>query len=65
MSDNVDEANELAQLHLRSALSRRPAQASRPFTGKCHWCAEPVLAPQVFCDADCRDDLERSQRRTK
>jgi len=31
-------------------------------TGHCFYCHTPT--PERFCDADCRDDYERDQRRT-
>ncbi|MCU8015882.1 hypothetical protein L5M36_03085 [Shewanella sp. SM72] len=64
MSDNVDDANKLADLHLNIALAKRDLPAPRAVTGVCHWCEDPVDGV-VFCDADCRDDFEREQRRTK
>lgn len=65
MADNVDDANALAELQLRVAMNGRERPVMRRFTGCCYWCRDPVAAPKVFCDADCRDDFEREQRRTK
>lgn len=35
------------------------------FTGGCRNCEEPVAAPLIFCDADCRDDHDHRQQRSK
>ncbi|WP_037427203.1 hypothetical protein [Shewanella sp. POL2] len=59
MSDNVDDANALADLQLQVAMAGRKRPVMRPFTGCCYWCCEPVESPRIFCDADCRDDFER------
>lgn len=42
MSDNVDDANALADLHLNIALAKRDLPAPRAVTGVCHWCEAPV-----------------------
>lgn len=69
MADKVDDANELADLHLNLALAKRDLPTHRPFTGSCYWCDALVDAPAVFCDADCCTDFERNnvleQRRLK
>lgn len=59
MSDNVDDANKLADLQLQVAMAGRERPVMRRFTGCCYWCREAVESPKVFCDADCRDDFER------
>ncbi|MEL4371395.1 hypothetical protein [Shewanella xiamenensis] len=59
MSDKADDADALVDLHIQVAMAGRARPVMRPFTGCCYWCREPVLAPRIFCDADCRDDFER------
>lgn len=59
MSDKADDANALVELQLQVAMASRERAVMRPFTGCCYWCREPVEAPRIFCDADCRDDFER------
>jgi hypothetical protein len=59
MADNVDEANQLAELHLASELTKAKAILP-PLTGRCFYCESPTF--ERFCDADCRDDYERLQR---
>lgn len=59
MSDEVDAANEQAEMTLTSArLRRNPAL---PAIGRCYNCEESLPAG-VFCDADCRDDYEKRTR---
>jgi len=60
MADNVDEASEMAELHLAAELAK-PKVSLPPLTGSCYYC--DALTDERFCDADCRDDYERDQRR--
>lgn len=30
--------------------------------GECHFCESPVQGQQLFCDADCSQDYERTKR---
>ncbi|PKG79861.1 hypothetical protein CXF80_16960 [Shewanella sp. Actino-trap-3] len=61
MADNVDEANEIADLHLAFELANAKPSLP-PLTGRCFYC--DTATTERFCDADCRDDYERDQRRT-
>jgi hypothetical protein len=61
MADNVDEANDMAELHLSVELTK-PREVCLPLTGSCYYC--DAMTDDRFCDADCRDDFERNQRRT-
>lgn len=59
--DDVDRANENAEIYLTSALSNRRAVALRPI-GYCYYCDTPVRVGVLFCAADCRDDWQREDR---
>lgn len=62
--DEIDKANELAQVLLDAQL-----KATRPRLepkGSCHFCGEnlmdSLLKGSLFCGHDCRDDYERQER---
>lgn len=56
MSDAADLAEKEIEQRLEQARNYRKEEHSRPFTGLCSNCDEPVEEPKRFCDADCRDD---------
>jgi len=58
--DEVDRANETAQMFLDMALRQRKPPAPEP-TGYCLNCDEPIQAGR-WCDANCRDDWEKRER---
>jgi hypothetical protein len=60
MADNVDEANKIVEQHLTSVLAKTKPNLP-PLTGRCFYCESPTV--ERFCDADCRDDYGRDQRR--
>ncbi|MCW3171407.1 hypothetical protein [Shewanella subflava] len=60
MADNVDDANDLVLLHLAAELAKAKPSLP-PLTGICYYC--DALTDERFCDADCRDDYEREQRK--
>lgn len=55
---DMAQETELARM---TRLLRRRLRPVLTFTGTCHNCSEP-LKEGCFCDADCRDDLERRFR---
>ena len=58
MSDDIDRANDYAQILTDAALSvRKPSGPA--VTGYCLNCDKQVDAPRRWCDADCRDTWER------
>ena len=60
MSDVIDKANELADLHLRAAIyNAQKATGKEGLTGFCRWCEEPTAG--AFCSADCRTDYSKSE----
>lgn len=62
MSDDIDKASELSELMDKVALQYRRA-AGPLATGFCLSCGEELKKGQRWCDADCRDDFERSSMR--
>lgn len=62
MADELDRAAVYEEIERRALIAgaRRPVPGL-PYTGACHFCAEPVPAPQRFCDGDCAADHERER----
>jgi hypothetical protein len=60
MADEIDRANDQAELFLAAAIENNKAHRAvlKP-TGQCLSCREPVPDGRRFCDADCRDDFDR------
>ncbi len=60
--ENLDRAAEHAEHFLQvSLLNRKP---SGPVAnGFCHYCSSPTAPGLRWCDALCRDDYEKEQRR--
>ena len=46
MADNVDEANQLAELHLASELTKAKAILP-PLTGRCFYCESPTAGSDI------------------
>lgn len=59
MADDIDMAQERDALLLEAQLAHRKPVGPMA-TGKCLTCDEPMPAGHRWCDADCRDDFERS-----
>lgn len=64
MADIADKAAEHIERESAGLLAQR-----RPIgpvaNGFCHWCEATVAAALRWCDADCRNDYERDQRRNR
>ena len=61
MADIIDQANEVAEIHLKAALSQRMLEGPRA-KGQCHNCGYPLLEPYRWCNDDCKEDWEKRQR---
>lgn len=59
MADDVDLMQDREQIFLDQQLKVRKPEGPQA-TGKCLTCETPVEAPRRWCDADCRDDYDRS-----
>lgn len=59
MADDIDRANELAELHLKAALDAVKVKGGKNLTGKCHWCGESTEG--VYCSPECRTDHDRRE----
>jgi hypothetical protein len=61
--DDADLSDEHIALDVRMALAAAAAALAtgpRP-RGACLWCGARLALPQRWCDAECRDDWQRSQ----
>ena len=60
MADVIDDANELAELHLKAALDAARVTGNENLTGSCHWCGEPTRG--IVCSRECRTDMDKAKR---
>jgi hypothetical protein len=59
MADEIDMANEQAQMILDRALAyRKPVPSIHP-VGQCHWCEEDLEGLKLFCGSDCATRYNR------
>ena len=61
MSDEIDIANDLAEMERNAAILEARRAAGPVYSGMCHNCCEP-LEDGLFCDTDCRDDHQQRAR---
>ncbi|WP_422451974.1 hypothetical protein [Endozoicomonas sp. ALC066] len=62
MADQVDDANELAELELQARLSkaRRVSKSHQRAVSHCLNCQELLTEKGTrYCDSDCREDHEK------
>lgn len=59
MADDIDRAQERDVLLLEAQLMARKPEGPSP-TGQCLSCEEIIPHPMRWCDADCRDDYDRT-----
>jgi hypothetical protein len=65
MADEVDKANEVAELYLQDALEHRPKPTPIPLgIGMCLWCKSTVRGPGRWCSPECRDEWDLNNRIT-
>ena len=63
MADIIDEANDLNELRLTTALANRPPK-QKSLTGFCIWCRdEPVMSGSAYCSKECGDDDAQNKRK--
>ena len=60
MTDEIDHANDQVQRYSDAKIKEIRSKAVIPenLTGKCIWCREPVPDKRLWCNADCRDEME-------
>lgn len=59
--DEIDIANERAELYLKDAInkSKKPIKESN---GKCLYCNVDVDSKRAFCSSECSEDYEMEQK---
>lgn len=62
--DNADRADAAYGVVLALTIAGVRSQKGKTIKarGSCHYCAEHVGFPNLFCDLDCREDWEREQK---
>jgi hypothetical protein len=59
MADDIDLAQERNEFLLKAQIAVRKPEGPEA-TGECLTCSTALPLPRRWCDADCRDDYERS-----
>lgn len=68
LTDPLDIASELEQVFTQQALAAQLNKPKKVYTGKCHYCDEPLaigegeLGQGIYCDADCHTDFDKMIR---
>lgn len=65
MADIADIANDQIEKQIETTLRFRPAAEIPKGTGECLYCCDPLPFAQRWCDAECRDDWEKEQRKAQ
>jgi len=60
MADEVDKANDLAELERMAAIRAVIARTEMAYCGRCRNCDEP-LEQGAFCDASCAEDYQKRE----
>ena len=60
MSDDIDRAQETEEFMRKMALLKQP-EPKITATGFCLFCAEKLMLPRRWCDAECRDEWQLEQ----
>lgn len=64
MADDIDNANDLADLHLKAAIyNAQTVTGNENLTGKRHWCGEPTRG--AYCSKECRTDHTKRERMSR
>lgn len=66
MADEIDRANDIAQVLLSADIERAKHKAPvLRFTGLCYNCEDAIPFPAHFCCVDCRSDYEKRVKQTQ
>lgn len=63
MADELDNAQDLIETSLATALSMINTKPEADYTGYCLNCGEATKAGQRFCDVTCRNDWQHRKDR--
>ena len=62
MVDDVDKATEQVQKGIEDTLKNISTVIPKNTTGECLTCGLPVDNERRWCNADCRDNYEKTQK---
>jgi len=62
--DDADHSVENQELHIARSLKRVLDRPSIPFSGQCLHCDDSISIGR-FCDSNCRELYEKSQKRQR
>lgn len=66
MADEIDRANDIAQVLLTADIEKAKHKAPvLRFTGSCYNCEDAVAFPAHFCGIECRQDYEMRVKQTQ
>lgn len=60
MADEIDKANDLAELERVAAIRAITARPALPYNGRCNWCDEPIEQGR-YCSAECAADATKRE----
>jgi len=60
VADEIDKANDLAELERVAAIRAITTRPSLAYCGRCRNCDEP-LEQGAFCDASCAEDYRKRE----
>ena len=62
MVDDVDKATEQVQKGIEDTLKNISTVIPKNITGECFTCGQAVDNERRWCNADCRDNYEKTQK---
>lgn len=60
MADEIDKANDLAEMERVAAIRAIATRPSLAYCGRCRNCDEPI-EQGAFCDSDCAEDYQKRE----
>lgn len=61
MADDIDIANDLAEMERVAAIRSIIAQPELAYCGRCRWCDEPI-EHGAYCSTECAVDAAKMER---
>jgi hypothetical protein len=61
MADDIDKANDLAELERVAAIRAITARPALAYCGRCRNCDEPI-EQGAYCSAECATDAQKRER---
>ena len=60
MTDEIDKANDLAELERVAAIRAITTRPTLTYCGRCRWCDEPI-EQGAYCSAECATDAQKRE----